>query len=85
VVVNRDDWKPHELNTAEAYATTCNGVLRHIVEQLRQTELLLSQDKRAAVEVASLLGIAARLARDHLGLTADDFSAAAGDAFRRSV
>jgi hypothetical protein len=82
VVVSRDDWKPHELSTAEAYATTCNGVLRHIVEQLRQTELLLSQDKRAAVEVASLLGTAARLAREQLGMSAQDFVAAAGDAYQ---
>ncbi|WP_028164106.1 hypothetical protein [Bradyrhizobium elkanii] len=82
-MIDRDDWSERELQDAEAYATTCSNVISHILGQLGAVEVALSEDKRAAVEVAALLEAAVHLAQDKLQLNADDFAVAACEMYMR--
>jgi hypothetical protein len=79
--LRKDGWDERELLEGDAYATTCNNVIVHIVGELQSIEVILSPDKRTVVEVTALLQVAARIARERLGLSANDFADSARDVF----
>ncbi|MCA1452151.1 hypothetical protein I6F35_02840 [Bradyrhizobium sp. BRP22] len=82
-MIDRDDWSERELQDAEAYAITCSNVISHILGKLAAVEVALSEEKRAAVEVAALLEAAVHLAQDKLQLNADDFATTACELYMR--
>ena len=78
-----DNWSDSERLIAENHITTCKLIFERGLTHLATLEVELAPDKRAAIEIVALLECAAKLAREHLNLSADDFGVTACDVYMR--
>jgi hypothetical protein len=76
-----DRWSDADREAGEAYAAVCEPALARQLADLTRTDVALSDEKRAVVEVTALLDLAAKIAHTKLHLPADDFAMAALDVF----
>lgn len=83
-ILNRDDWSAQEIAAGEAFSVTCRSTIEHIVLGLSTIETDLPDNKRALVEMVTLIEAAARLASMKLDINEDDFAVSACEVFQHT-
>ena len=83
--MDRDDWTTSELNAAEVFAIDLSRLILQQAIGRAIAPALLGPDKRAVVEVTSLLEIAASIALRDLRLSPSDFATYASEVFVSSL
>ena len=74
-------WSDAERKLGAAYARAAEQTLVRWLADLGRSTVALDDGKRASVEIAALLDLAAKIAQDRLRLSADEFATAACDIF----